>query len=85
MSRTEVVTITNMCMVYKDNTVLIQDKFDGQLKSSDEGEVYWIEFDKLLTMNLAEDMEETLQIFLDDNLSELYYYKEYGEWVDELK
>lgn len=29
------------------------DKFDGKIKSSDEGKVYWIELEKIKTMKLA--------------------------------
>ena len=34
MNRTEVVTITNMCMVYDGNTVLVQEKTDDDYKDS---------------------------------------------------
>lgn len=150
MDRKQQVTITNMCMVYQDNRVLVQDKvdrgwsgmtfpgghvemnesftdavvrevfeetgltiysprlcgikdfvnedgsrymvlfyktdkFEGSLKSSDEGEVYWIDLEKLQSMELAHDMDKILEIFLNDNLSEFFYYLKDGEWVCELK
>lgn len=52
------------------------DKFDGEIKSSDEGKVYWIKLEKMKTMKLANDMQDMLKIFLNDELSEFYYYKE---------
>ncbi len=150
MDRTEIVTLTNMCMIYQDNQVLVQnkvnsdwngitfpgghveknesfadavirevyeetgltihspqlcgiknwteadgsrymvffyktDKFKGELKSSDEGEVFWVPWDKLLTSDLSLDMRDMLKVFLDDNLSEFYYYLKNGEWTYELK
>jgi 8-oxo-dGTP diphosphatase len=150
MPRTEIVTMTNMCMVYNGNKVLVQnrvdadwkgitfpgghvekgesftdavvrevfeetgltihspqlcgikdwtnddgsrymvlfyktDKFEGELCSSNEGEVGWIEMENLLGMDLANDMEDMLKIFLDDDLSEFYYYKENGQWCYRLK
>ncbi len=154
MDRTEIVTLTNMCMIYQDNQVLVQnkvhsdwngitfpgghveknesfadavirevyeetglsiqspqlcgikdwieadgsrymvffyktDKFKGELKSSDEGEVFWVPWDKLLSLDpslaMRDDMRDMLKVFLDDNLSEFYYYHKNGEWTYELK
>ena len=150
MKRTEVVTITNMCMVYRENMVLVQDrvnknwpgitfpgghvekgesltdavirevweetgltirspqlcgvkdwmdedgsrymvlfyktdKFKGTVKSSEEGEVYWVELEQLSKMPLANDMDGMLKIFLDDSLSEFYYFQKDGRWAYELK
>lgn len=61
------------------------DKFDGKIKSSDEGKVYWIELEKMKTMKLANDMQDMLKIFLNDELSEFYYYKENGDLHYKLK
>ena len=150
MARTEVVTITNMCMVYNGTKVLVQekidkdysgvtfpgghiekgeafadavirevfeetglkisspvlcgikdwvndddsrymvlfyktDKFEGKIKSSDEGKVYWLEMDEMKQSNLAEGMEKMLEVFLNENLSEYFFYKENDEWIDVLK
>ncbi len=52
------------------------DKFHGNLRSSDEGEVFWIERDRLSEYDLAKDMETMLDIFENDSLSEFYYCKE---------
>lgn len=61
-------------MFYKTN------QFSGELKSSHEGEVFWIPREKLCDYQLAEDMEEMVKIFESDVLSEFYYYKENGKW-----
>ncbi len=60
-------------------------KFKGELKSSEEGEVFWADINSLHTMPLASDMEDMINIFLRDDLSELYYYREGSEWKYELK
>lgn len=152
MEKSEKVIITNMCMVYTENKVLVQnkvggswngltfpgghvekkesfadavirevyeetgltiatpqlcgikqwqkghgvryivlfyktDKFSGEIKSSNEGEVFWMEFDEFRKGELAPDMDDMLKVFLQDDLSEFYYYpdKENGKWKYELK
>lgn len=56
------------------------DQFEGELKSSDEGEVFWIEREQLLNYQLAPDFEQMLQVFESDELSEFYYYREGNHW-----
>ena len=51
------------------------DKFSGELKSSEEGEVFWAELSELPGMNMAVDMELTLKVLLQDELSEFYFKK----------
>lgn len=150
MSRTENVTLTNMCMVYSDNKVLVQEKidddysgitfpgghvekgesftdavireileetglkisspqlcgikdwtnddgsrymvlfyktnqFEGELSSSEEGNVYWVDFEELKHLRLADGMDKMLEVFLDENISEYFFYKENDEWFKVLK
>jgi 8-oxo-dGTP diphosphatase len=49
------------------------DQFEGQLKSSEEGEVFWIERKKLLDYPLAHDFEKMVSVFESEELSEFYY------------
>ena len=51
------------------------DTFSGELKSSEEGEVFWTNRDGLSSMNLSSGMEETFRVFFEDNISELSYYR----------
>lgn len=51
-------------------------EFSGELKSSDEGEVFWANIDDLPGMNLSSGMEETFQPFFRDDISELSYFRE---------
>ena len=150
MARTEVVTITNMCMVYHGTKVLVQEKtdddycgitfpgghvekgesftdavirevfeetglkiaspvlcgikdwsnddgsrymvlfyktnkFEGTLSSSEEGEVRWMELEEMKKSNLADGMDKMLKVFLEESISEYFFYKENGEWKEELK
>ena len=61
------------------------DKFEGELKSSDEGEVYWLELQEMRNSPLADGMDKMLEVFLDENISEYYFYKENGVWHEILK
>ncbi len=150
MARTETVILTNMCMIYNGNKVLVQnkidddysgitfsgghvekgeaftdavirevleetnltilypqlcgikdwtnddgiryivlfyktDKYSGILKSSEEGDVYWVNKDELPNMQLADGMKEMLKIFCEDEISEYYFVKADGEWHGVLK
>ena len=55
-------------------------KFRGELKSSDEGEVYWLPRSELFKQNLAPDMMEMVQVMESENLSEFYYQKIDSNW-----
>jgi len=44
-----------------------------------------IELDEMKQMNLAGGMEHMLKVFLDENISEYFFYKENGEWIEQLK
>lgn len=61
------------------------DKFLGELHSSEEGEVYWVNKSDFPKLKLASTMEEYFKMFCDDDISELFYYKENGEWKSALK
>ncbi len=55
-------------------------EFYGDLKSSEEGEVFWIEKSEIGNYALAEDFDMMLHIFEDESLSEFYYYRVNGGW-----
>lgn len=47
--------------------------YTGELRSSDEGEVYWIKREDLLNYPLANDFEAMVEVMENENLSEFYY------------
>lgn len=150
MARTEAVTLTNMCMIYHGDKVLVQDKcdeswggvtfpgghvengefftdavirevyeetgltiscpqlcgiknwfkndgsryvvlfyktnkFSGKVKSSDEGEIFWTTVEEMKKMKLAKGMDMMLELFLNDDLSEMCYEKDHDKWIAVLK
>ena len=50
-------------------------EFTGQLRSSEEGEVSWVEKDQLKKLDLSYDMLPLLEVMEDPDLSEYYYRK----------
>ncbi len=65
--------------LYKTN------KFTGTLIPSDEGEVFWVPLNDMPNMNLPDGMKTMLRIFCENIFTELFFYKENGEWVEVLK
>ena len=57
------------------------DQFSGELRSSDEGEVFWIPRQALTDYPLAPDFLDMVRVFEDPNLSEFFYTKENGNWL----
>ena len=55
-------------------------RFSGELRSSDEGEVFWIPRTDLHKYTLCDDFPDMVRVFEEDNLSEFYYYTENGDW-----
>ena len=55
------------------------DKFSGEIKSSDEGEAQWVSLQDFDKLNWVRDFSDMLTIFLDDEISEIRYFREDGE------
>ncbi|MBU5333637.1 8-oxo-dGTP diphosphatase [Anaerocolumna aminovalerica] len=149
MSRNEKAIFTNMCMIYKEDSILVQDRrnpdwpgvtfpgghveygesfvesvkrevfeetgltienpvlcgikqfqtkederyvvlffktnqFKGDLRSSKEGDVFWIKKEELKQYPVANDFLDMVSVFESDELSEFYYYKELDDWKKKL-
>lgn len=59
--------------------------FTGQLRSSEEGRVFWINRSDLKDYQLADGFETMLEIFEQPQLTENYYWFENGKWQVENK
>ena len=55
-------------------------RFTGELKSSDEGEVFWMPREQLGNCRLVMDMMDMVRVLEEDDLSEFYYCMEDGNW-----
>ena len=59
-------------------------KFTGELKSSDEGRVFWIDRAEINSVNLIWNMKELLEIFDTDLYSEFFFKIKNGKYKGEL-
>lgn len=55
-------------------------RFTGEIRSSDEGKVFWIPRKDLEQYTLVDDFMDMVKVFENDNLSEFYYYTENEKW-----
>ena len=60
------------------------DKFTGELKSSDEGRVFWIDRADIDRVNLIWNMKELLEIFDTDLYSEFFFKIKDGKYKGKL-
>ena len=60
-------------------------RFSGQLRSSEEGEVSWVEKDQLDQLDLSYDMLPLLEVMEDPDLSEYYYRKRTDDGWEKLR
>lgn len=55
-------------------------RYSGELRSSDEGAVYWVPRQELHKQKLSADMLEMVRVMESETLNEFYYYQESGSW-----
>ena len=60
-------------------------QFKGELVSSDEGEMEWVDRDRLSEIQLVDDFEELLKVMEDEKLHEFQYIVDGDEWQVVLK
>ena len=65
-------------------TLYKADKFTGDLKSSEEGRVYWISLEELKTKELATGMKHVLKILESEKVDECYMHLEADGYVGDL-
>ena len=60
-------------------------EFEGELISSEEGEMHWIDKSDIPSLDTVEDLQEMLEVMLNDSLTEFQYVIEEDEWKVILK
>lgn len=61
------------------------DKFSGEVVSSEEGEMRWIDKRDLHEFNLVQDFDDMLKVMAEDTYNEFQYIVENDEWRVMLK
>ena len=59
--------------------------FEGQLQSSEEGRMDWVEMDKLDTYETVSDLKELLEVMLREDLNEFQYILQGNDWIVNLR
>ena len=59
-------------------------QFEGELKSSEEGRVFWLDRSEIGNANLIWNMKELMQIFETDSFSEFFFKIENGRYEGKL-
>lgn len=60
------------------------DQFEGELKSSEEGRVFWLDRSEIDSANLIWNMRELMQIFESDSFSEFFFRIQNGTYEGRL-
>lgn len=65
--------------------LFVCDRFEGELASSGEGRMEWVQRDRLGEYPCVDHLEELLRVMESDGLSEFLYVLEDGDWLPILK
>ena len=57
------------------------EEFEGELRSSEEGQMVWIQRDELPAYRTVEALDTLLDVMLDPALTEFQYIIEDGQWM----
>ena len=55
--------------------------FEGELVSSDEGAMHWVEKKEINNVDLVEDFLDLIDVMMNENYSEFQYTVEDGNWI----
>ncbi len=61
------------------------DEYSGELHDSEEGAVRWMTLEEMQAGRMADGMELYLDVFFNENLSEIWYERDNDDWIPILK
>ena len=61
------------------------DRFEGELASSGEGAMEWVDRDRIEELDTVADLKELLEVMERDDLTEFQYIIPNGEWIPVLR
>ncbi len=60
-------------------------EFFGEVTSSDEGQMEWVEYSHLTKIDAVDDFEELIHVINDQNLTEFQYLVDGDDWSVSVK
>ena len=60
-------------------------EFIGELVSSEEGEMEWVDLENISRTNVVDDFHDLMKVLNDPDINEFQYTIEDGEWIVHLK
>ena len=60
-------------------------EFSGELVSSEEGEMEWVDLENISRTNVVDDFHDLMKVLNDPDINEFQYTIEDGEWIVHLK
>ena len=61
------------------------ESFSGNVVSSDEGDMEWVEYDRLSAIETVDDLDDLLKVFNDPELTEFQYLVDGDTWTISIK
>ena len=61
------------------------EEYEGELHSSEEGDVRWMSIDDMRAGRMVDGMELYFRVFLDGDVNEIWYERDGDGWIEMLK
>lgn len=61
------------------------EEYEGELHSSEEGDVRWMSIDEMRAGRMVDGMELYFRVFLDGDVNEIWYERDGDGWIEMLK
>ena len=65
--------------------LFMTDSFSGEVVSSDEGEMKWVDISRLSDVDAVDDLEDLLRVMTDPELTEFQYLVDGDKWTPSIK
>ena len=65
--------------------LFMTDSFSGEVVSSDEGEMKWVDIGRLSDVDAVDDLEDLLRVMTDPELTEFQYLVDGDKWTPSIK
>ena len=63
----------------------IATEYEGELRSSEEGDISWMTIEEMRAGKMVEGMEMYFRVYLDRDVSEIWYVPDGANWIEMLK